>query len=297
MRSQQTRYLLLLLLLLWGILDSTVAFAGAGFGATGGKSKLGSNKKQRRNKKSGSKTQKPASSPEKKTILLGPDRSVNIWVPPNVLEDDRQQIAKFTTAAASSSLLDEYGTYRGTGDVIWPSAYHLARLIANCPSFVSDRRVLDLGCGLGLTSLASILGRPTSLTLSDIDESVLDWAMKSCTEELDNNPTNNIPLQRLAMDWSNSSTWMVEKGTFDVVLASDVLYDEDAADHVATLVSHALLSRDDDNTLKRALVVDPSNRPNREAFVTNLAKHGLLAEPVPFPGQEKDFVLINVTPL
>jgi SAM-dependent methyltransferase len=310
----------LILLLVWDLLYSCSAFAG--FGASGGnkqqpnKNKPPAEKKRRDNKDKGggnnhpTKQPSPSSSspPQKKTITLGPNKSVEIWVPPNALEDgDSGELSKFASAAASSSLLQDYASYRGTGDVIWPSALHLSRLVANCPSFVTDRRVLDLGCGLGLASLAVLLGNPTTLALSDIDETVLDWAMKSCEDHWsdtnnnnDHNNHNSAPLQRLPMDWSDPSTWMTEKGAFDVVLASDVLYDTEATEHVAKLLAHVLLGSgdddDDDDVLKRALIVDPANRPYRDAFVEHAAKNGLLAAPVPFPGQD-EFVLINVTPL
>ena len=258
-------------------------------------------------------TATPRSSTELQEVDLGPAKTVYINVPPNALAPEqmkKEDMRKFASATsgsgARSKLLDEYGSFRGRGDVIWPSSLHLSRLVANCPSFVTDRKVLDLGCGLGLASLATLLGRPSSLTLSDVDVSVLNLAVKSCTEMLEimtNPPVKSV--DRLQLDWANKSTWPQLEGEYDVVLASDILYDDGAAQYVADVIAHLLLrphmqeddsGADEESIVGRALIVDPANRKNREAFVLKAARNGLLAEAAPFPGQEEEFVLINVTP-
>ena len=134
----------------------------------------------------------PSNQPELKEIVLGPAKTVYINVPPNQLAPEqmnREDVKKFAAApagsAARAALLDKFGEYRGRGDVIWPSSLQLGRLIANCPSFVAGRRCIDLGCGLGLASLATLLGKPSHLALSDIDEEVLRLAVRSCTEFLE----------------------------------------------------------------------------------------------------------------
>ena len=45
----------------------------------------------------------------------------------------------------------------GAGDVIWPASEAFARLVAHVPSLVKGKRVIDVGCGLGLVSVAAIL--------------------------------------------------------------------------------------------------------------------------------------------
>ena len=242
---------------------------------------------------------------ETQEIVLGPDKRVCITVPPNTLSPDKittQELEKFSKDR--TKLLDEYGAYRGRGDVIWPSSLHLSRLIANCPSFVNERKVIDLGCGLGLASLATLLGKPTRLALSDIDDEVLDLAVRSCKENIKAQVDPSIQsVERLKLDWADSSTWPSNQGDFDVVLASDVLYDKEAAKHLSDLIAHLLMPADeggggkgkDDDIIGRALIVDPENRENRGEFVVNAARQGLIAEVAPFPGQE-DFCLINVTP-
>jgi len=305
-------------ILISGLLASCHGFA-AKRGGGGGKKKTAS-KKGRGGfgsstiaSTSETQTATPRSSTELQEIDLGPAKTVYINVPPNALAPEqmkKEDMRKFASATsgsgARSKLLDEYGSFRGRGDVIWPSSLHLSRLIANCPSFVTDRKVIDLGCGLGLASLATLLGRPSSLTLSDVDESVLNLAVRSCTEMLGvmtNPPVKSV--DQLQLDWANKSTWPQLEGEYDVVLASDILYDDSAAEYVADAIAHLLLrphrqqddsGADEESISGRALIVDPANRKNREAFVLKAARNGLLAEAAPFPGQEEEFVLINVTP-
>ena len=45
----------------------------------------------------------------------------------------------------------------GAGDVIWPASEAFASLVAHVPSLVKGKRVIDVGCGLGLVSAAAIL--------------------------------------------------------------------------------------------------------------------------------------------
>ena len=226
-------------------------------------------------------------------FLLGPDKVVSIYVPPDQISPDASEMERSKT-----QLLDAYGSYRGRGDVIWPSSLQLARLIANCPSFVKDRKVLDLGCGLGLVSLATILGNPKHLVISDIDDQVLDLAERSCANSIEENNNRSMlqKLQKQKLDWTNPSTWPSEE--IEVILASDILYDEDASNDVAKLIAHYLLSNhhEEEIVTKRAIIVDPINRENRDSFASSAAEFGLMVQASPFPGQEDNFVLINVIP-
>jgi len=281
----------------WLVAPASTASVFAGFAMANNKSNGFGNKKKQNSR--GEKNQEA----NLETIQLGPHKSVHIWIPPNELEGSRDETSKFMKNKAN--LLEAYADFRGTGDVIWPSALHLARLVANCPSFVSGKRVLDLGCGLGLVSLAAILGGPSELTLCDVDKSVLEMAWKSCASAADQitgeeNTNNPCSLFKLELDWRNPATWP-EKGSVDVVLASDILYDEDATLHVNRLITHLLgddylLATSTNGPTGRALIVDPISRSNRDAFAGQALQAGLTAGMAPFPGQENEFVLINVTP-
>jgi len=277
----------------------------AGFSGGFAKKKPPTNKKS---KKKIFREQKPirsldADAATLKTVQLGGGNSVDIYVPPNRLEDGIVVEGGNVKIDDPKQFVEDF---YGSGDVIWPSSLHLARLVANCPSFVANKRVIDIGCGLGLASAAAHLAKPTSIAVSDLDDGVMDLAMRT----LENmNKNNNVPLDKCRIDWLKKETWPVAKSgssscIFDVVLASDVLFNKDSIQHFAELVAHCLLmppstsndDQEDASSSSRALIVDPANRPHRDLFVKCCQKAGLVAVPTPFPGQEKDFVLINVLP-
>ena len=110
---------------------------------------------------------------------------------------------------------------------------------------------------------------------------------------------------------------------YDILLASDVLYDKDLIVPLVNVICHYLLlnndviakkvESDDDNgneattsynddnptmTKRRAWIVDPINRINRDVFGDEIQRisNGLLeVETAPFPGMEEKFVLLSVT--
>jgi len=127
--------------------------------------------------------------------------------------------------------------FYGTGDVVWPSSFALARLLVHCPSFVNNKNVLELGCGLGLVS-ATICQhtQPSRVTITDMDSSVLNKAHQSCSLYL---PSQNLNVSKQIMDWNDKSTWPHEE--FDVLLATDVLYDTKSIQPFVNVLQYYLL--------------------------------------------------------
>ena len=195
--------------------------------------------------------------PAVQSFNLGGGHSVKLFVP----ADDQLSQAPGSDEDVAAQFKDQF---YGAGDVVWPSSLALARLVANCPSFVQGRNVIEVGCGLGLVSAAALRAEPSSLCLSDLDENVLALAHRSCTELSDTTATptasagsaKTCAVQAInGLDWTNPSTWPSrgsehsssrtgtiagEGGGFDVVLASDVLYSEVAVAPLAALIAHLL---------------------------------------------------------
>jgi predicted nicotinamide N-methyase len=235
------------------------------------------------------------------TIDLGENKVVNLFVPPEELhrQFEKAAAARMKSTASSSSNNHYYGT---GGDVLGPSNLALARLIAHCPSFVNDRNVLELGCGLGLVSAAAAKhAAPNHLALTDIDGAVLAKAYSSCTQL---NRSRSASVSRCVMDWEDNTSWPNQN--YDVVLAADVLHNKAKLSPLVQVLQYYLSSDgqengkgndDNDNKKrKRALIVDPVHRLNRDSFCYSCYKAGLEADPMPFPGMD-DFVLISVTPM
>lgn len=106
---------------------------------------------------------------------------------------------------------DEYLPYWAE---LWPSAVTLARWVAGAP--LRGTRVLELGCGLGLPSLAAARGGAKVIAA--------DWAPEAIAAVQRNAELNDVALQGLTADWRDADAF-VALGPFDVVLAADVLYE------------------------------------------------------------------------
>lgn len=191
------------------------------------------------------------------SFQLGGGHSVKLFVPAN----DRLSQELGSDEEVAAQFRDQY---YGAGDVVWPSSLALARLVANCPSFVQGRNVIEVGCGLGLVSAAALRAEPYSLCLSDLDAHVVALAHRSCTELFEpiapeketGSSVGSCAVTAIdGLDWANPSTWtcrgseqrlsnteaVAEKGGgFDVVLASDVLYSEAAVEPLASLIAYLL---------------------------------------------------------
>ena len=226
--------------------------------------------------------------PKVQTIDFGQDKSVDFFVPPDHLN---RQLSHSERKRGKKIVTED-----GAGDIIWPSSFALARLIAHCPNLVNGKDVLELGCGLGLVSAAACKhAKPDHVAVSDRDTNVLGMAYTSCTQL----QRSRAPVSRTTLNWSDKSTW--PKQNFDVLLASDVLYEKSSVLPLVNVLSNYLLAKGtgDDGALimKRAIIVDPANQVNRDAFTYACYKAGLEVDETPFPGMENDFALLSITPL
>jgi predicted nicotinamide N-methyase len=97
---------------------------------------------------------------------------------------------------------------------LWPSGVALARAIA--PRALRGARVLELGCGLGLPSLAAALGGGRVLAT--------DWSGAALDLLAGNAERNGARLETEVVDWRRPAA-LLERAPFDLVLAADVLYE------------------------------------------------------------------------
>lgn len=144
---------------------------------------------------------------------------------------------------------------------LWPSALALAQHVLTGPQGWAGRRVLDLGCGLGLVGLAA-LARGASVTFLDWEPDAVALAVASAWAE------GHGEVEGVVADWRSPPPLPV----FDMVLAADVLYEERNAPAVAGFLA-AHLPRPP--TEGEALLVDPGRR-HAAAFPGDLSAHGLV---------------------
>jgi predicted nicotinamide N-methyase len=97
---------------------------------------------------------------------------------------------------------------------LWPSALKLADAVGD--SDVRGRRVIELGCGLALPGIVAALGGARVLA-TDWSEDAIEFAKRNAV-------LNDAELDTLLCSWTAPQP-LLERGPFDLVLASDVLYE------------------------------------------------------------------------
>src|SRR5215213_7060643 len=96
---------------------------------------------------------------------------------------------------------------------LWPSAIALARVVARRP--LTGRRVLELGCGLGLPALAAAAAGGRVLAT--------DWAPDAVAMAARNAEHNALQLETAVFRWDSDPEPLGPP--WPLVLASDVLYE------------------------------------------------------------------------
>jgi predicted nicotinamide N-methyase len=107
--------------------------------------------------------------------------------------------------------------------VLWRSGVALARELAEAE--LSGRRVVELGCGLGVPSLVAARAGAEVLA-TDADDEALELLERNARE-------NGLDVATARTEWDAPED-LVASGPFDLVLAADVLYERAA---VAPLLS------------------------------------------------------------
>jgi predicted nicotinamide N-methyase len=130
--------------------------------------------------------------------------------------------------------------------VLWRSGVALARELDRVA--LDELRVVELGCGLAVPSLAAARGGAAVLA-TDADPEALALVARNAR-------ASGVSVETATVDWAEPDD-LVGRGPFDLVLAADVLYERAG---VAPLLS--LLPR----LAPSAWLADPG-RPAAEAFL------------------------------
>lgn len=144
--------------------------------------------------------------------------------------------------------------------VLWPSSYELANYMLNYN--VSNKRILEVGCGIGLASLL-LNHNHANITATDNHPSVLEFLQFNT--QLNNDQT--IPFTRL--DWKELNNQL---GTFDLIIGSDLLYESDHASLLSTFIDYHA------NDKCEVVIVDP-NRGQQAKFVKKMMELGYSKQP------------------
>ena len=124
---------------------------------------------------------------------------------------------------------------------LWPSSLALARAIAG--RALKGRRTLELGCGLGLPSIAAALAGGRVLAT--------DWSPEAVAATAGNAERNGARLKTLVCSWTAPEP-LLHQAPWDLVLASDVLYEARNGDVLLELLPRLT---------NEVLLADPGRRP------------------------------------
>lgn len=145
---------------------------------------------------------------------------------------------------------------------LWPSAHILAEEVRSMR--LAGQRVLELGCGLGMVAISATLAG-ADVTATDYYDDALLFARLNAMEA-----TGRTIATRM-VNWVEMPT---DLGRFDVVLASDVLYEHRYASLVANAIATTLVRGGE------AIVADPG-RIALDEFLEECKDRGITSEPEP----------------
>lgn len=133
---------------------------------------------------------------------------------------------------------------------LWASGEALAHAVAERD--VEGLRVVELGCGLALPSLAAALGGARVFAT--------DWSPDAIALARENALRNELELETAVVRWSEPEP-LVERAPWDLVLAADVLYERRNVDELLALLL---------KLGKEVLIADPG-RPHAKTFFDRAA--------------------------
>src|SRR4051794_523474 len=137
---------------------------------------------------------------------------------------------------------------------LWPSALALARAVG--ARTLRGARTVELGCGLGLPALvAAAAGGRVVAT---------DWAPDAVAMTARNAARNGLWIEALVVSWTEPDE-LVARAPWDLVLASDVLYEPRNGEALLPLLPRLV------DTRGEIWLADPG-RPAAAPFLTAIAE-------------------------
>jgi SAM-dependent methyltransferase len=154
------------------------------------------------------------------------------------------KIKKLQTPQGLSYPNDMRSNFNGTGHCVWLASLAFLHLLEEggdgeasllADPYFDSLRVIELGCGTGASGIATLLfADPLHVTLTDHDEAALALAKENC--QLNHLDASRYDVQML--DWCHSHNNNNNLGTFQTVLATDVVYQ---LDRIVPLLETAFL--------------------------------------------------------
>jgi predicted nicotinamide N-methyase len=148
---------------------------------------------------------------------------------------------------------------------LWASAVALAHDVSI--RSLRGKRTLELGCGLGLPSIAA--ARAGGRVLAT------DWSQDAVRATAANAERNDVEVETLRCAWGDADA-IVARAPWQLVIASDVLYERRHVDQLLGLLPRLV----DERGL--VLLADPGRAPS-EQFLSRAAGAGWIVRSTPSP--------------
>ena len=138
---------------------------------------------------------------------------------------------------------------------LWPSGLALGRALDRYE--LARLRVVELGCGLAVPSIAAALAGARVLAT--------DWSTDALGFARENAARNGVALETAVVAWQDPLP-LTTRGEWDVVLAADLLYENRNVPLILELLPRLV------NDRGRVLLADPG-RPAAQTFLAAAAAH------------------------
>lgn len=148
--------------------------------------------------------------------------------------------------------------------VVWPAGLALAETMSRFP--IAGKNILELGCGIGLTSLV-LARRGARITACDHHPLAEDFLRQNA--ELNGLP----PITFLNAPWLDPNPRL---GHYDLIIGSDLLYERDHAMLLAGFIDHHA------NPAAEVLIADPG-RGYVSPFSALMTAQGYVRSAQPMP--------------
>ncbi|XP_020094684.1 uncharacterized protein LOC109714456 isoform X1 [Ananas comosus] len=150
-------------------------------------------------------------------------------------------------------------TCKSTGLMVWESARFMCNLLAENPSSVAGKRVLELGCGsAGVCSMVAV-HFAHQVVATDGDLEALDLLKQNIESNLEPNLIEKMIIKRLI--WGNTDDIIAVKeicgreAGFDVIIGTDVTYNFDAISPLFRTARELIAKEDSEGGSKPALIL------------------------------------------
>lgn len=171
-----------------------------------------------------------------------------------IVDDPDRFLDKLSREDSDGRLYLPYWTY------LWESAIGLARHVSALDDRISGQQILEIGCGYGLSGIiASQMG--ANVVFSDFEYDALLFANHNARQN------GIVVADYVQMDW-NTPCFQCQ---FDVILASDVIYEEQNWKAVVDLLKNYLKP-------DGVVLLSEPNRKNADGFFKEIVENGFIFE-------------------